>query len=461
VLELSTVIITGIGLVAFFFGLEFIFAGLIISSVLQAMAFINLGDNPITVYYFFALLFIVRGFIDLYLDRGAILWTSGQNAPLIYLSLFVFYSVFGAFVLPNVFSGMLVYSPKLGIDEQVNNMTRLAFESTNINQAAQLLANAFIIGIIWVKPMTPPLFIRAVLIAWGTVIFFALWQWLANMTDIYFPEAYLYTVEGWSLGNDQLIGSFARVNGSFVEPSSLATYLCGMYGFFLIWWIRNPHWRLLLCLLLTIIVMFITTSSTAYLGFFLILGAVLWGLGFVPFFTSGSIYKSVGMIFLALLIGIFLVLMLWLGSDQIRELINVVLLQKSDGDSFVVRFNADLQSVQILWSTYGLGVGLGSNRPSSFLLFLLSNVGILGSLFFTLFIISLAHLALRNTAQSDQAVLHNWAIAAVWGLCSLLLAKMIAQPDLSFSSLWIWIFLLASMATIQTQSDSISFPHKI
>lgn len=448
-LELSTFIIGGIGIIAFLFGLEFILVGLIISSVLQAMAFINLGDNPIIVYYFFALLFIVRGLIDLCLERDTILWAPGQNTPLLYLSLFVFYSSFGAFIFPNVFAGMLVYSPKLGIDDQVNNMTRLVFESFNLNQVAQLLVNVLMIGIIWLKPMTPTLFIRAILIAWGIVIFFALWQWLANMTGIYFPEAYLYTVEGWSLGNDQLIGSFARVNGSFVEPSSLATYLCGMYGFFLIWWVKDSNWRILLCLLLTIFVMLITVSSTAYLSLFLILAAVLWGLGVAPLFKSGSIDKSVGMIFLAVILSIFLLVMLWLGSEQVRELINVVLLQKSDGDSFVVRFDADIESMQILWRTYGLGVGLGSNRPSSFLLFLLSNVGVLGFLFFTLFIISLAHSALKNTAQSDEPVLHNWVSAAVWGLCSMLLAKTIAQPDLSFSSLWIWIFLLASMASFQ------------
>ena len=449
-LELSTFIIGGIGIITFLFGLEFILVGLIISSVLQAMAFINLGNNPIIVYYFFALLFIVRGLLDLCLERDTILWAAALNTPLLYLSLFVFYSSFGALIFPNVFAGMLVYSPKLGIDDQFNNMTRLAFEASNLNQVAQLLVNVLMIGIIWLKPMTPTLFIRAILIAWGIVMFFALWQWLANMTGIYFPEAYLFTVVGWSLGTDQVIGSFARVNGPFVEPSSLATYLCGMYGFFLIWWIKNPNWRLCLCLLLTIFAILITVSSTAYLGLFMILGAVLWALGLVPLFKSGSLDKSVGMIFLALILSIFLLVMLLLGSEQVRELINVVLFQKSSGDSFVVRFDADIESLHILWRTYGLGVGLGSNRPSSFLLFLLSNVGVLGFLFFTLFIISLAHSALKNTAQSDEPTLHNLASAAVWGLCSILLAKTIAQPDLSFSSLWIWIFLLASMANFQS-----------
>ena len=449
-LELSTLIFVIIGIALFPFGLEAILTALIVSSVLQALAFINIGDSPITAYYFFGPLFIVRGLLDLLWKKPVITWTPGRNAPIISLSLFVFLSIFGVFVLPNMFYGLLVYSPKLGIDDQVNNMTRLALDSTNLNQAAQLLVNALIVLIIWLEPISTRVVVRAIFFAWGIAIFFALWQLLANTTGFYFPEEYLYTAEGWSLGNDQFIGSFARVNSTFVEPSSFATYLTGMYGFLLVLWIKRPSWTLLSCVLLTVFAMLITVSSTAYLSLFMILIIILLGLGFVPLLKSGWVDKSVAMIFLTLIVIACLLLMLWLGSEQVRELIDVVLLQKSDGDSFGVRFDADIQSVQILWNTYGLGVGLGSNRPSSFLLFLLSNVGILGFLLFTFFIYSLVRSALRNTAlsatsQDGQNLLHDWAVAGIWGLGSIILAKVIAQPDLSFSPMWVWVFLLTSL----------------
>lgn len=455
-IELSTILFAIIGIGLFFLGLESILTALIISSVLQAVAFINIGDSPIILYYFFGSLFIVRGFLDLIWKQRAIMWTQGRNAPLIYLILFVFLAIVGVFVLPNLFFGLLVYSPRLGIDDQVNNMTRLAFDSANLNQAAQLLVNALIFLIIWLRPISPSIYIRAILIAWGLVIFFALWQLLANSVGIYFPSDYLYTVDGWSLGTDQLIGSFSRVNSSFVEPSALATYLTGMYGFFLIWWIKRPTWAILSCVLLTIFAMMITVSSTAYLGILFILLAVLLGFGLLPLFKSGWLDKSVGIIFFVLLGISCLLLMLWLSSEEVRELINVVLLQKSDGDSFGVRFDADIQSAYILWQTYGLGVGLGSNRPSSFLLFLLSNVGVLGFVLFGLFIYSLAGLALINSHQEDRPLFSQLAIAATWGLCATILAKIIAQPDLSFAPLWIWIFLLASLGTFNAHSFAFS-----
>jgi hypothetical protein len=161
VLETGTIVFSCLGIVLFLLGQQAILTGLIISSIFQATAFINIGGSPIIVYYFFGVLFVLRGVVDLFwLPLG---WRMPkQNNPLLYLLGFVLIAVLGAFILPQIFYGTLVYSPKISIDDQFNNMTRLALESQHFNQSIQLLVNALIFVIIWFRIISPLAFIRAI-----------------------------------------------------------------------------------------------------------------------------------------------------------------------------------------------------------------------------------------------------------------------------------------------------------
>jgi hypothetical protein len=452
VLEPYVFILAAIGLLLFVWGQEAILTGLIVSSVLQAMAFINISDSPIIAYYFFGALFIVRALIDLLRNPQKGSPENQPYRPLIWLFAFTTLSILGAFFLPQIFTGTLVYSPKLAIDEQFYGLSRLVFTSSHANQALQLLVNAMICAIIWLRRIPPAALVKAIFVGFYVEITIALWQLASNTTGIYFPAEWLYTAKGWSLGDQQKIGSFSRINGSFIEPSLLATYLMGFFGFLLIWWVRRPSWQLLLGLLAAIFVMLTTTSSTAYFGLLLITLAVLVGLGFFQLINGGWVDKTLLMILLAMVIIIWLSAMLLIGFGDVRELFNLVLLQKSEGDSFRVRIDADLQSLQILWQTYGLGVGLGSNRPSSFLTFLLSNVGVAGFVLFVMFVVSLSKSALRTAKESANLQLFDWSIAALWGLWTTIVAKVISQPDLSYSPMWVWIFLLISLGAANVPS---------
>jgi hypothetical protein len=166
--------------------------------------------------------------------------------------------------------------------------------------------------------------------------------------------------------------------------------------------------------------------------------------------NGGWTSKSLLIVIFTTVAVIWIGLMVFVGSPEVRDLINVVLLQKSDGDSFRVRLESDLQGFEILWHTYGLGVGLGSNRPSSFLTFLLSNLGVLGFLLFVMFLVTLTRLALHNISRLKQDGMNNWVVAGVWGLWATIVAKIIAQPDLSFSPMWVWIFFLACLCHADT-----------
>lgn len=458
--EPTSFLIAGIGICAFVLGMGAILSALIVASVFQVVAFMHIETSPVLAYYFFGVLLILRGSLDLLWqpNRAGI---PSHNRALMYLGLTLFFAILGAIFLPQLFLGLPVYSPKLSIDEQYSSMTRLALDTQQFNQIAQLIINAAMVIVIWFNRIAPTIFIRAIFFSFGITVFFAAWQLLANQTGMYYPNEWLYTVQGWSLGNEQLIGAFSRINSTFLEPSVFATYLTGFFTFVLVLWVRRPSWGLTLAIALTVICMVATTSTTAYLGLVAVVGSVVLGIGLLQLINGGWLNTSLIAILAAAALIAWLALIAWVGSPEVRDLFDLVVLEKAQGDSFRARFESDWQSLVILWQTYGLGVGLGGNRPSSFLTLLLSNLGIVGTSLFFVFLLSLTHQALWSWQVSRPNAPINWAEAASWGLWGSVFAKIVAQPDLSFAPMWIWIFFLGALASVAPHANGLARAGKV
>lgn len=445
--EPSTLLLSGLALVLFLRGSEALLTGLIMASVFQAMAFTNLGQSPLIIYYFLGVVYILRNGIDFLWQPNLLQWSPGKNTPFFWLLVFIAIALVGVLVLPMIFKGVMVYSPKLSIDEQYNNLTALELSASHFNQLGQLVINGLIFSIIWLRRVSPWILLRAMLFTLGVVLFFAAWQLFANLSGVYFPDDWLYTVSGWSIGNQQAVGAFLRVNSVFLEPSTLSTYLVGVFAFLLVWWVQRPTWALFLGVFFCLLGMMVTLSTTAYVGILLVVTAVFLGFGLTQLLNGGWINKTLFAILIVTALLAWLILVMTTASGDARDLFKWILSEKGDGDSFRVRIEADLHSFEILWRTYGLGLGLGGNRPSSFLALLVSNLGVMGLLSFFLFMLSLSSLALSNVKAWTNGSMAVYAVAAVWGLWALMIAKVFSQPDLSFAPLWIWSFLLASFCT--------------
>ena len=66
---------------------------------------------------------------------------------------------------------------------------------------------------------------------------------------------------------------------------------------------------------------------------------------------------------------------------SLRNMVIAQTINKGSSVSALVRFSADIYSLDLLVKTHGLGVGLGSNRPSSLVTSILSQVGVVEFLF--------------------------------------------------------------------------------
>jgi hypothetical protein len=127
---------------------------------------------------------------------------------------------------------------------------------------------------------------------------------------------------------------------------------------------------------------------------------------------------------------------------SIRSVFLSQTVEKIGSVSALSRFGADAYAFDLVLKTYGLGVGLGSNRPSSFVAALLSQVGVVG---FVLFACA-AWSTLWNLPKADR-----WIGMAALGL---LLSMAFGLPDLSFPFLWILFALAAQSKAASTISSS-------
>jgi hypothetical protein len=112
--------------------------------------------------------------------------------------------------------------------------------------------------------------------------------------------------------------------------------------------------------------------------------------------------------------------------------------EKVGSPSFTERSSANSVSLGIFIDTFGLGVGLGGNRASSFVPSLLSTTGIIGTL---LFVAAVATLIRRSAPVREYR-------PVVWALVGLLVVKVVSGPDLSDTTgvLWISLGLLSHAA---------------
>lgn len=223
---------------------------------------------------------------------------------------------------------------------------------------------------------------------------------------------YLRNAEGYALSADYALGGLPRIHGTFPEASLFAYYSVPLFAFSLSLWTTRAETRFspyVCCALLVMLVL--STSAMAYLG----LAGYFVGYAFAELprkriptplaLTAASILVAVlGMYALELDV-----------TRRIDHFVHAALLDKAESGSGQERGAWNAQAIRNFLDTYGLGVGLGSCRGSSFPLVLLSNLGVFGAVTFGLFLLNVcrAPYVERATLTDEEFAIRKAASEAV------------------------------------------------
>ena len=98
------------------------------------------------------------------------------------------------------------------------------------------------------------------------------------------------------------------------------------------------------------------------------------------------------------------------------------------------RGQSNLDAITITRDTWGLGVGLGSNRASSYVLSMMSDIGIFGLALFLALLTYQVYLVACNST-TDNAL----KAFILGGTICMFSGMMMGVPDLTFPAWWIWL----------------------
>jgi hypothetical protein len=420
----------------------------IIGSVFEGAALLKFGGLAISPYYLTLLLVAARA-VWIKTDAEHALGHSARvRFAMLCAALFAGVAVVGAFVLPYVFAGYGVVSPRLDADAIVP----LTYSTSNLGQSIYLILNTVLVWYVTQqsdsKAVTEEA-VNAILIASAIVIGLGLYQFAASLLGLPFPDTVLYSNDTYVIQYGTNVMDMPRICSTFTEPAGLAVFLLGITAFLT----SDPpamEGRRVLNWALTfgaIALLILSTSTTAYLG---VAGIGVWRIGthiIKPLF-KGTLNPRL----VASVLCVIAVIGATIASSQtLRSVVQLTVFEKGDSDSYAIRAQGNDVSTNLAMSTFGVGVGLGSNRASSFLPSMLSTVGLIGVCAFVV----LCVLLVRPSECSASMPGPHAAFAS--GLIAIIAGKLISSPDLSSPAMWTMIAALIAVhcvpKSVPTTSD--------
>ena len=230
---------------------------------------------------------------------------------------------------------------------------------------------------------------------------------LINLAELYspFPPLLQYVRNAnYQIFNGGEISGVARITGTFAEASAFSAFTLPLFAFTATLWLRSVRRRLTGLLAAgSLMFLLFSTSTTAYIGLFACLvcmgTALVWnGMTQGGWPNFGAVVVPV-----VVIVTIAFCALLLFDSSAVAAVVrffDITVFNKLQSASGVERSAWNHQAWLNFMQTYGLGVGLGSARASSYPLVLLSNVGIVGTLLYLAF---LTRLRAAPGTQEDAA----------------------------------------------------------
>lgn len=369
-----------------------------------------LGGATITPAVMFLPFLIVRA----WLERGSGDVLRRVPRPGFYLSLLAIWGVLSAWFLPRLMAGQVQI---LTIDRGASSHTGpvlmdLRPVSGNITQSCYALGGVacfFAVRSLLGARGAVERFRDAVLLlaALNCVAAFV------NLGEYYLgfpPVLDSVRTAGYAMFEAHETAGLLRIQGTFPETSAFSAFTLPLFAFSLSLWLERvrPLYSGVVALV-SLALLLVSTSGTAYVALVLYTACVVVGLfvrvqarGGIP--QLGTLVVGVCLLFAALA-GVLAFEMRVAG--RVFEFFDSTVLGKLESDSGIERGSWNEKAWSNFLETYGLGVGLGSARASSYPLVLLSNVGVIGTILFVVFVVSACRSApARQVAPVPRAGRH-------------------------------------------------------
>jgi hypothetical protein len=326
-----------------------------------------------------------------------------------WLTLLVIWGVLSAYFLPRIFAGEVMIQ---ALDRAAFNLgialVPLHPVSTNLTQSGYALGGvcAFVAVRTLLERRGVLDHLRdAVLLLAGLNCLAA----LINLGEFYLglPGLLEYVrTGGYAMFDNYEVAGLMRIQGTFSETSAFSGFTLPLFAFTFSLWlykVRTAYSGVLA--LSSLVFLLISTSGTAYIGLAFYLSCLALGLAW-----RGIVFGRVPRLGALLLMGM-LAPLITCGvfifepelAERVADVFEITVLNKMQSSSGVERSSWNQQAWSNFLDTYGVGVGLGSARASSYPLVLLSNVGVIGTLFFLVFLIRLFRSNTLHHASPDRA----------------------------------------------------------
>lgn len=402
----------------------------------------------LTVPWFLTLLFIVRYIADLGFrpvtgaDSVAVV---SRVLPVVILLIYnIFLVCYSAYMFPDIAETM-----PGSAQFKIRNAVPLAQQPESFNQAIYLAVCIFFLIVLAASLLKKRDEIEDAVLA---LIYAALigasvwyfWHFFSLRLGVPFLPGELLHTDPTRLAWKQAVGGIARPAGSFAEPSGVAAFYISLQFFFFEMYLARGRGRDVLCWLVTLLALFVSTSTSAYAGMAMFFAwmvmriamggaAMSFGIKIPTQKIQQAVGLAIGASVVAGVIGVFFV-----DWEAVQTIYEVQIANKSTSSSAEERGYANFLSAQIFQQSYGLGVGLGNHRSSSLLMTILSGVGIVGFALFFYFVGSTGlRCMLASSGEASGRVGFNWAVATATGAHAA--GMLIAAGELQSPLLWTWM----------------------
>jgi hypothetical protein len=357
--------------------------------------------------------------------------------PCLWLIAFLFVAAFSLLMPLYIDGSLLITSPSLLDDSQ----TPLYLTNHNFTQLLYLIFGVVIAICVAHSNLRDEERHDTERVIIFSAIFVTLWgfvQFVCNVTDIPYPDFIFNNSASISgKGFMETLNGVGRVSSVATEPSILAQSINSLLPLTIPAWLRRGSVLSVFmdrfCAVLFIILLIISTSSSAYLGLFVFAGMLSLVLVHTGTMSRRKIFKVVA---IAGTVIVTIGALATISIPKLRDLLGSVLFNKTSSGSALER----LRSVELAFGYFQrypiLGIGWGSATSYDLVVLLLCSVGVVGIWVFAGAMLCVLRC---NWRAVDRLVLPVHLSRAVWflSLATFLLAGIVVGFPLAFGNFWL------------------------